>query len=297
MFSVVIPLYNKEKQIKQTLESVLNQTFGDFEIVIVNDGSKDGSVQVVQSINDPRIRLINQENGGVSAARNRGIKESNNEWIAFLDADDLWEENKLEEVNKIIQNMVETNYWICSGYQSLKGEKKHSFVYPNCGLINDALYTLVDGLRIQTSTVVARKKYFMEDERLFFAVGINASEDREVWYRLAFRFPLYYINKSLSYYVIDQTGNSLNTLSNKSLSFLSLGTRLSNDIIDLPEDRKMVFWKFYKKNTRENIWLFWIRYGWKEDYDIHLGSRDSFIMKLSDSLPHKIKRILFKIIV
>lgn len=83
MISVVIPLYNKEKQIKRTLQSVLTQTFQDFEIVIVNDGSTDNSTIEVEKIKDSRIRLIHQENAGVSAARNKGIEEAKYELIAF----------------------------------------------------------------------------------------------------------------------------------------------------------------------------------------------------------------------
>ena len=90
MISVVIPLYNKEKQIKRTIQSVLTQTFQDFEIVIVNDGSTDNSTIEVEKIKDSRIRLIHQENAGVSAARNKGIEEAKYELIALLDADDEW---------------------------------------------------------------------------------------------------------------------------------------------------------------------------------------------------------------
>lgn len=104
MISVVIPLYNKEKQIAKTLQTVLNQTYQNFEIVIVNDGSTDGSVEEVLRISDSRIRLVNQENGGVSAARNRGIDEAKGEYIAFLDADDIWAKDHLESLNILIKH-------------------------------------------------------------------------------------------------------------------------------------------------------------------------------------------------
>ena len=88
MISVVIPLYNKEASIAQSLKSVLSQEYDDFEVVIVDDGSTDGSVDVVEAINDPHIRLVKQENGGPSKARNTGVKNAKGEWIYFIDADD-----------------------------------------------------------------------------------------------------------------------------------------------------------------------------------------------------------------
>mgnify|MGYP000079277661 CR=1 FL=1 len=81
--SVVIPLYNKEKYVKRAINSVLNQTYQEFEIIVINDGSSDNSEAKVKEINDNRIKLITQENAGVSAARNRGIKEAKYELIAF----------------------------------------------------------------------------------------------------------------------------------------------------------------------------------------------------------------------
>lgn len=96
MISVVIPLYNKEKQIRKTLQSVLDQTYQKFEIVVINDGSTDNSAEEVKRNKDPRIRLINQQNAGVSAARNRGIEEAKYELIAFLDADDEWKPKYLQ---------------------------------------------------------------------------------------------------------------------------------------------------------------------------------------------------------
>src|SRR5574344_1434815 len=98
MISVVIPLYNKERYIERAIRSVLNQSFQDFEIIVVNDGSTDQSVTIVKDINDSRIRIINQKNGGVSSARNKGISEAKYAIVAFLDADDVWKENHLEVI-------------------------------------------------------------------------------------------------------------------------------------------------------------------------------------------------------
>jgi len=104
MISVVIPLYNKVNHIKRALDSVLAQTYQDFEVIVVNDGSTDGSEKVVEQYTDLRIRLINQENAGESAARNRGIAESKGDLIAFLDADDEWLPEHLETIFRLSRN-------------------------------------------------------------------------------------------------------------------------------------------------------------------------------------------------
>ncbi len=95
--SVVIPLFNKAQYIERTLRSALAQTYNDFEIIVVDDGSEDGGDRIVEAIKEPRIRLIRQENAGPGAARNRGIESSQGQFIAFLDADDLWLPGKLQD--------------------------------------------------------------------------------------------------------------------------------------------------------------------------------------------------------
>lgn len=96
MISVIIPLYNKEAIIGHAIQSVLSQSFQDFELIIVNDGSTDGSMEVIRTIYDNRIILVEQENGGPGKARNTGVKHSHGEWILFLDADDELTEGALE---------------------------------------------------------------------------------------------------------------------------------------------------------------------------------------------------------
>ena len=95
--TVVTPAYNAMKYLPETLKSALQQTFTDFEVLIINDGSSDGIVEWSSQITDPRVKVISQENQGTAAARNRGISESKGEYIAFLDADDIWEPTKLEK--------------------------------------------------------------------------------------------------------------------------------------------------------------------------------------------------------
>ena len=104
MISVVIPLFNKESYISDTLQSVLAQTFSNLEVIVVDDGSTDGSATMVRAINDPRVQLLEIENSGVSMARNTGITAAKYNWIAFLDADDRWAPTFLEEMVQAIED-------------------------------------------------------------------------------------------------------------------------------------------------------------------------------------------------
>ena len=115
-FSVIIPLYNKANFIESTLESVLGQTFSDFEIVIIEDCSTDNSFEIAAKTNDPKIRIIRHEkNKGLSASRNTGIENSNSKYLCFLDADDEWQPHYLAKIHSLIQQFPEarlfaTNY-------------------------------------------------------------------------------------------------------------------------------------------------------------------------------------------
>jgi glycosyltransferase involved in cell wall biosynthesis len=103
LISVIIPAYNAQKTIRETIESVLNQTFKDFELIVIDDGSQDSTVEIVSAFSDPRLRLFSYPNAGVSATRNRGLAQANSEFISFLDADDLWTPDKLEAQLKALQ--------------------------------------------------------------------------------------------------------------------------------------------------------------------------------------------------
>ena len=117
-FSVVIPLYNKANYIQNCLESVLKQTHKEFEVILVNDGSTDGSETVVERFQDSRIRLVHQENKGASAARNKAISLAKHEWIALIDADDYWYPNHLEELQNTIEQFPKADV-VCNNYEIL----------------------------------------------------------------------------------------------------------------------------------------------------------------------------------
>ena len=133
--SVIIPLYNKESIIERTIKSVLSQSFTNFEVVIINDGSTDGSMDIVRSISDPRIVIIEQENGGPSKARNTGANIAKGEWIVFLDADDQFMPHALETFYNLIVNNKDFNVFECNRYYQKK-ESKYS-LYRYCGKIRN----------------------------------------------------------------------------------------------------------------------------------------------------------------
>lgn len=127
MFSVVIPLYNKKHTIRECIASVLSQSYQDFELLVIDDGSTDNSFQVLSEYSDNRIRIVQQSNGGVSSARNLGLKLAKSKYVALLDADDLWMPDYLEKMNSFIEA-----YPFCALYGSRqyvvdgKGHKKLS---------------------------------------------------------------------------------------------------------------------------------------------------------------------------
>lgn len=184
--SVILPLYNGEATLKETIDSVLNQTFKDLELVIVNDGSQDASLEIITSIKDSRIKVFSYSNAGVSASRNRGISQATGEYISFIDQDDIWTTDKLETQLKALQNNPQatvayswTNYIDESGnflhpgsYISVTGN-----VYANLLLVN----FLENG-----SNPLIRAQAFTEVGK--FDESLKSIDDWEMWVRLAARY-------------------------------------------------------------------------------------------------------------
>ena len=196
--SVVIPLYNKEKHIARTIDSVLSQTLQNFELIIVNDGSTDNSAPVVNTYKDSRIHLINQPNQGVSAARNQGIRNARSNVIAFLDADDEWKPDFLE----IILHMYQ-KYPLAGLYASAFELDYHTKrIVPKFaglplstsgGIIEDYFKTTaLSGRSPISSSSFAARKSILEQAGLFNPASHQA-EDQELWGKIAFMgFPLVY---------------------------------------------------------------------------------------------------------
>lgn len=218
MISVIIPLYNKEKQIAYTLQSVLQQTFQEFEIVIVNDGSTDGSVTEAQKVQDPRIRLVQQANAGVSAARNRGIHEAKYDLIAFLDADDEWKPTYLETQYQLYQQYPQCSVYACN-YEFRNSEGK---ITPT--IIRKLPFTGEDGVLsnyfevascshppLWTSAVMVKKEAITAIGG--FPVGIKSGEDLLTWARLAVKYGIAFCDAAyVQYNIRDESKRELNDL-------------------------------------------------------------------------------------
>lgn len=207
MFSVVIPLYNKEQSIANTIQSVLDQTFQDFEIVVVNDGSTDKSAEIVERINGSRIRLIHQENGGVSSARNRGIKEAVRDWIAFLDGDDLWKVNHLEEVAEMIKlfpndKVFTTSFEYSDGRKLFKHPRK-SKIFKVENYFKEALKESL----IWTSVVTVHKSCF--DKVGAFNPKLSRGEDLDMWARLAREYDVVKSSEVTAVYRVEAENRSV----------------------------------------------------------------------------------------
>lgn len=210
LISVIIPVFNGEKTIQYTIESVLNQTFPDFELIIINDGSTDSTLEVTSRFSDQRLQIFSYPNAGLNASRNRGIAKSSGEYITFIDADDLWTPDKLESQLNALQNNPEAAVaysWTDAIDEAgcfLRPDSRASFtgdVYPNLLLG----YFLSNG-----SNPLIRKQAFLEvglyDETLISA------QDWEMYLRLAAKYPFVAVPKPQVLYRQSAAAMSMNVV-------------------------------------------------------------------------------------
>ena len=208
MISVVIPLYNKEKSIANTLKCVFAQTYQNFEIVVVDDGSTDSSAAIVETFKDPRIRLIHQPNAGVSAARNTGIREAKGEYVAFLDADDVWLSGHLDNLSQLIKKYPGNKAYATNYFNELKGIKKNIVLNKipfktDSGILNNYFEICSCSQSPVCSSVVCIERTLLLNVG-GFPVGIKAGEDLLTWARIAVRTDWAYSMKPTAIYMLGQ---------------------------------------------------------------------------------------------
>ena len=203
-FSVVIPLYNKEKYIAQTLETVLKQSFADFEVIIINDGSTDKSDEIVKSFSDSRIYYFITDNQGAAAARNLGIEHSQSPYIAFLDADDLWFENHLEELKNLIVKFPDAG--IYGNRYQLIFENGNTYQPSFYGISDDYQGVVEDYFSASFKYAVASSISVAVPKSIFAKVGnfkkyISSGQDTDMWIRIALKSQIIIGNKLTSSYL------------------------------------------------------------------------------------------------
>lgn len=211
-FSIIIPLYNKEPYIEKALKSVKKQTFEDYELIVVDDGSKDDSAIIAESCldelwgdNPTQVRLIRQNNTGVSTARNNGVDVSHGEYICFLDADDWWEPTFLEEMSQLITNYPDAGIY-GTNYTIVNETKHKTRIAPiavekdfQSGYINYCqVYAKTLAMPLWTGAVCIPRSIFGEFGG--FKSHLTLGEDFDLWIRIALKYKVVFLNKVLSNY-------------------------------------------------------------------------------------------------
>ncbi|TKH28855.1 MULTISPECIES: glycosyltransferase family A protein [Bacillus] len=208
LVSVIVPLYNAERYIEQTIQSILNQTYKNVEIIIIDDDSTDNSASIVKeiiNIHPNEIHYIHQQNQGVSVARNTGIENATGEYIAFLDSDDLWHPTKLE---KQIQSMHTNKMNACYCGHSYFYELTKSKTAIATKFIKGDIASAYLGHQViaQTSTWIFKKSLLI-DNNIRFTPGCSWGEDLEFLFKLTSITNVCYVEEYLTDYRILNEGN------------------------------------------------------------------------------------------
>lgn len=183
-FSVVVPLYNKRDYVRQTVESVLAQSLQPLEVIVIDDGSTDGSAAAIADLAGDRLRIVRQANAGVSAARNRGVAEARGRWIALVDADDLWLESHLATLDELARRFSQADL-VASSFRRVSPDAACAALLARPAPSRPGLFDLFTDRRddvLSASSVAIRREAFL-------AAGgfgnLRVGEDTEFWVRFA----------------------------------------------------------------------------------------------------------------
>lgn len=219
-FSIIIPLYNKANYVVQTLDSVLNQTFTNFEIIIVNDGSTDNSLEVVENFNDKRIKIYSTKNQGVSAARNFGIKKAQANYIAFLDADDFWKNTHLELLNQLLNKFPDCGMY-CMAYAKKHKSLTYPAIYNNIpktigwmGIVEDYFESSLKNAIAWTSATMIPKKVLNEIGSFNEKITLGAGEDTDLWIKIAINYSVAFCNTVTAIHNLESENRITNSNTN-----------------------------------------------------------------------------------
>ncbi|PCJ57479.1 MAG: glycosyl transferase [Planctomycetota bacterium] len=217
LFSVIIPLYNKASTIAQSIESIVNQTYQNFEIIIINDGSTDNSLEVVTNLQQRNTIIKSKVNSGVSETRNYGISLASGNYISFLDADDQWETNYLETIHELINTYPDCDLY-ATAYQTIdeNGTIKQPLFHginkaPWHGKLNQYFkIAAISDPPLWTSAITVTKKAINQIGG--FPKGVTLGEDLLTWARIALNNKIAYNSKYCAFYNLrpEHAGNTLN---------------------------------------------------------------------------------------
>ncbi len=294
MFSVVIPLFNKELYIVETIRSVLNQEFKDLELVVINDSSTDRSLALIdEHFNDSRLKVISIPNSGVSVARNKGIKAASYPWIAFLDADDWWDTKFLAEIFLAIQQFPNESIFATGRCRVFKQQLER---YANPFLPTDGATGIVNHYQIiqkylpliNSSNAVIRKSLF--DRNGYFRPGQRRHEDHDLWLRLCMDQDIVCTNKNLSFY----RKTTEDSASQKLYSADDFSQYLDT-LIEVKSKLTGTDSHYFKKYYQRFVFLAYLqnkqqytqekRRGIKKKIQILMGSFKSFLLDLFTVIP------------
>lgn len=203
-FSIIIPVYNKVNFIENTLQSVFQQSFTDYEIILINDGSTDDSESKILTFNDPRIHYYSKKNEGVSETRNLGIEKAKSEFVTFLDADDYWYPNFLEEMFLLIKKFPEQS--VFSAAIEIENTKtvipsSYSIEKINDNVIVNYFEASHKESVLFTSCAVFHKNVFEKVGK--FDPLIKSGQDTDLWIRIGLIYPIVFSFKILTRYIYD----------------------------------------------------------------------------------------------
>jgi glycosyltransferase involved in cell wall biosynthesis len=210
LISVIIPAYNGEKTITKTIESVLNQTFTDFEIIVINDGSQDATLDIINSLKDFRLKVFSYSNAGQAVSRNRGFSHSSGEFIAFLDADDLWIPTKLEAQLKALQDNPQAA--VAYSWSDFIDEKGEFLRGASRSTLSGDVYAkllLTDFLDNGSNPLIRRQALI---EVGGFDETLTPAEDWDMWLRLAARYHFVLVPAPQILYRLSANSESSNLL-------------------------------------------------------------------------------------
>ncbi|NHM07017.1 glycosyltransferase family 2 protein [Flavobacterium sp. CYK-4] len=207
-FSVIIPVYNKERFIENTIHSVLQQSFTDFELILINDGSTDQSEAKIKTFTDSRIRYFSTPNQGVSLARNLGVEKSTASYITFLDADDYWFTDFLQEMKLMISQHPDEKIFAAA----IEVETPEGVVAAPYSISKNDGYHVLNYFQASMKTTIICTSCAVFDKDFFNQTGgfdakIRSGQDTDLWIRMGLRQKVVFIQKILARYVYDQ--NSL----------------------------------------------------------------------------------------